>query len=261
MVNQGRMTESNNRASLIGRAALRMGRVFILMCVVLAFEVGSVNARPMTSPTAAEKLPDCGAPPFCRDILMRSPPAILFDCWYQPICSKLQARKYGLTSLSNNSLSAVLKTQFRPGTYDIQLEVVSSTIARSGPGDSFYSYGELPVALVTRVVGISQHGKWWVIPLPRTIAPDGMGWVDAASVSISNVSTAPIDPPACEGLVYCGSIQAHSQPDIQFGGIDCRQQPICSVLQAHNRQNLPALLPSYTVESMLGLPINVKTGD
>ncbi len=73
MVNQGGMTKSINRASLIGRAALRMGWVFVLVCVVLAFGVGSVNARPMTSPTAAEKLPDCGAPPFCRDMLAGKP--------------------------------------------------------------------------------------------------------------------------------------------------------------------------------------------
>ncbi len=242
-----------NKCSLLSRGVL-LGAVCagMLLYGLLAGSLGRANAQPNADPTAAAGVPNCGAPPFCADILSRSPQGSGFDCWYQPICSKLQARKYGITSLSNNSLPAVILSQPQPGAYDIQIQVTEATRVRSGPGVDFHSYGELPKDLVSRVIGVSRLGNWWVIPLPLTIAPDGMGWVDAASVSVSNVSTAQMDPPACRGSASCGMIQARSQPDRQFSGIDCSQQPVCSVLQAHNRQKLRMLLPSFTVERLLG---------
>jgi hypothetical protein len=228
----------------------------ILAGMLLASGWGSVLAASGKSVDAQ----DCGSQPICGYLQAHSGEVATMTCDDQPICNYLKAHNSMIYTVANASLPAVLMAQPRPGTYDVQLQVVESTLVRSGPGENFYSYGELPAAFVSRVIGINQLGNWWVIPLPFSAAPDGMGWVDGASVSAGNVSMAPIDPPACQGLAYCDYLQAHSQPDVHYGVIDCYEQPICGYLQAHNRQNLSVFQPSFATEQLFGHPKIAVTG-
>ena len=182
------------------------------------------------------------------------------NCGGQPICGYLRTHYADRAGAANISIPAFLADQPRPGADDMQLTVEKSTLVRSGPGENFYSYGELPAWFESRLIGVDQLGDWWVIPLSFTTAPDGLGWVDAASVKVSNVAITQIDPLACEGVDYCDYLQAHSPRVMVSGEIACSGQSICGDLQAHNRQYLPVLAPSYAAERLFGQPGIAVTG-
>jgi len=51
---------------------------------------------------------------------------------------------------------------------------------RSGPGNEYSSYGVVPIGAPVQPTGVSDDGKWVSIAIPTAIAPDGIGWVNAA---------------------------------------------------------------------------------
>jgi heat shock protein HslJ len=63
---------------------------------------------------------------------------------------------------------------------------------RSGPGKYYESYGVVPIGSVAEIIGRSEDGKYWVVKLSTSIAPDGRGWVIATYVQAENAETVPI---------------------------------------------------------------------
>ena len=57
---------------------------------------------------------------------------------------------------------------------------------RSGPGNQYPSYGAAPIGSTAPVIGISEDGGWYAVIVPTTIAADGVGWVNANYVVLSN---------------------------------------------------------------------------
>ena len=51
---------------------------------------------------------------------------------------------------------------------------------RSGPHNSYPSYGTVPRGTTLLAVGLSQDGRWVAVQIPTSIAPDGIGWVSGA---------------------------------------------------------------------------------
>jgi uncharacterized protein YraI len=79
-----------------------------------------------------------------------------------------------------------------PGPDDPQATAIEPINVRSGPGSAYESYGVVPIGTTGRVIGISQDSSWWVVALPPTVAPDGMGWVSAAYVITANTAGVPV---------------------------------------------------------------------
>ena len=76
-----------------------------------------------------------------------------------------------------------------PPTSDMVYATSTDTISvRSGPGNEYDSYGKATSGMTAPVVGISADGKWYAVSIPTDIAPDGIGWVNASYVSITNES-------------------------------------------------------------------------
>ena len=98
----------------------------------------------------------------------------------------------------------------QPDAMDPQLAVTQVTHAYTGPGADYLNYGDLPAGYTSHVTGVSQDGKWLVIPLPAQIAPDGIGWVNAALVSAKNVQIMPEWLAKCDPATYCGYVLSHS---------------------------------------------------
>lgn len=62
---------------------------------------------------------------------------------------------------------------------------------RSGPGNEYPSYGVVPANTPLQATGISSDGKWVSVVIPVSIAPDGVGWVNAAYLQPFDPSTLP----------------------------------------------------------------------
>ena len=63
---------------------------------------------------------------------------------------------------------------------------------RSGPGNTYDSYGKISIGTSFAVIGRSSDGEWLVINLPTSIAPDGQGWVAARYVQAENIGNVPV---------------------------------------------------------------------
>ncbi len=57
---------------------------------------------------------------------------------------------------------------------------------RSGPGESYASYGLAHTGTVGEVLGVSEDDAWWVVKVPAEYSPSSQGWVSADWVSFSN---------------------------------------------------------------------------
>jgi uncharacterized protein YraI len=62
---------------------------------------------------------------------------------------------------------------------------------RSGPGNEFPSYGKIPIGVPLQVVGVNNDGRWLAVSIPTSIAPNGIGWVNAAYVESVDLSGVP----------------------------------------------------------------------
>jgi uncharacterized protein YraI len=66
---------------------------------------------------------------------------------------------------------------------------------RVGPSNQTESYGKVPVGTTFQIVGISDDSKWYAASIPTAIAPDGVGWVNANYVDVTNADGVPITSP------------------------------------------------------------------
>jgi len=73
--------------------------------------------------------------------------------------------------------------------------VATDTInVRSGPGNSYTSYGVVSAGATAPIIGKSSDGTWWVILIPTSVAANGQGWVSGAYVDAYNAQNVPVIP-------------------------------------------------------------------
>jgi uncharacterized protein YraI len=65
---------------------------------------------------------------------------------------------------------------------------------RSGPGTEFPSYGIAPQGATGEVTGVLADGTWYQIKAPA-LSPDGIAWVAAAYVTVTNAENIPVVSP------------------------------------------------------------------
>jgi N-acetylmuramoyl-L-alanine amidase len=63
---------------------------------------------------------------------------------------------------------------------------------RSGPGNTYDSYGKISIGERLAVIGRSVDREWLVVNLPTSIAPNGQGWVAARYVQAENIGNVPV---------------------------------------------------------------------
>jgi hypothetical protein len=223
------LTQSNQGHHRVRVFAIEMVKVILAVFMLLAFSIGTARAAEIALPSAVVNAPDCGSQPICGYIQAHRSKVVLFECWYQPACYQLTMHRYGITRNADHFLAAVQAYQSQPGEFDPQVIMTGPTLVHSGPGKDFYSYGELPADFVSPMIGVSKLGDWWVIPLPLTIAPDELGWVEVATVTARNDELARVRLRGCRYFPYC-------------------------------QQYLRIYEPSYAIENLLGIPIVVVTG-
>jgi len=67
-----------------------------------------------------------------------------------------------------------------------------NTTIYSGPGTDYVVYGAFLGGQTAVVVGKSEDGSWWAVNVP--VAPNGNGWVSAASVNVRNADNVAVLP-------------------------------------------------------------------
>jgi uncharacterized protein YraI len=67
---------------------------------------------------------------------------------------------------------------------------------RSGPGDTYPSYGVASTGTSAEVVGVSQDGAWWAIKVPAGLIPTGLAWIPVQYVDAANTKDVPVISPA-----------------------------------------------------------------
>ena len=100
--------------------------------------------------------------------------------------------------------------QKQPAWFAAQMETSATALVHTGPGLDYFAYWQLPAGFASQIIGISQDGKWYAIPLPEAIAQDGTGWIPAAAVNAKNIQAMPVWLEHCDQMTYCGYILAHS---------------------------------------------------
>jgi len=78
------------------------------------------------------------------------------------------------------------------GAYGVTTDVIN---VRAGPSNQTESYGKVPLGTIFQIVGISDDGKWYAAGIPTAITPDGIGWVNANYVDVTNADGVPITSP------------------------------------------------------------------
>ncbi len=141
-----------------------------------------------------------------------------------------------------------------PDPFDPQLVVFQTTHAYTGPGYNYLSYGNLTMGYTTQVTGISEDGKWLVIPFPRSIAPDGQAWVNTGDVSQKNIRVIPDWLVHCDGspMTYCGYILAQTALSDQvlpdwLVHCDRNSMTYCAYILANSPRYIPVKNPSAQV--------------
>ena len=66
---------------------------------------------------------------------------------------------------------------------------------RSGPGQSFSSYGKIARGTIVQVVNYDAATGWYAIVIPTSVAPDGIGWVSGRYLSFSTSLGTPTPTP------------------------------------------------------------------
>ena len=69
---------------------------------------------------------------------------------------------------------------------------IYNTWIYGGPGETYVIYGAFLGGNTAQVAGKSEDSAWWAVSVPA--APGGIGWVDGAWVSASNVDAVPVLP-------------------------------------------------------------------
>jgi uncharacterized protein YraI len=74
------------------------------------------------------------------------------------------------------------------------ITAVEPVNVRSGPSTAYPSYGVVPYGTTAQVIGVSPDYAWWVVSVPTSLAPDGMGWISAYYTTAQNVTNVPVLP-------------------------------------------------------------------
>ena len=119
------------------------------------------------------------------------------------------------TQLCKEDSFCALIALAEPAWFMPQMETSEVTLVRTGPGLTYFGYGDLPAGYRSRIVGVSVDKKWWVIPLPRAIAKDGIGWVSAESTTAKNVQSMPDWLNPCAVTNYCDYVLSNSPQQIR----------------------------------------------
>lgn len=82
-------------------------------------------------------------------------------------------------------------TELPPPAGDVAIGTALETInVRSGPGTQFPSYGIAPKGTTGEVTGVLTDGSWYQVKAPA-LSPDGIAWVAAAYVFVTNADNIP----------------------------------------------------------------------
>jgi uncharacterized protein YraI len=86
-------------------------------------------------------------------------------------------------------------TDLPPAEGDVPVGTALEAInVRSGPGTEFPSYGIAPQGATGEVTGVLVDGTWYQIKAPA-LSPDGIAWVAAAYVTVTNAENIPVVSP------------------------------------------------------------------
>ena len=90
----------------------------------------------------------------------------------------------------------------RPAANLPQVIFQIDTAVRSGPGVNYPILGQAVSDARAEAAGLSADGGWYVIKIPDSYAPGGLGWVDSGAVSPENAGELPVAlaPPVEEPL-------------------------------------------------------------
>lgn len=79
-----------------------------------------------------------------------------------------------------------------PGGGQPAAKATEAITVRSGPGTGYKSLVEAKAGDIMAVIGKSEDGKWWVINLPTSLAPDRRGWIPKAETTSSKTDSVPV---------------------------------------------------------------------
>ena len=82
-----------------------------------------------------------------------------------------------------------------PPSNALVVQTVEPVNVRAGPGNEFPSYGKVPAGTPLQAMGISQDGKWVAVSIPTSVAPTGIGWVNATYLQPFDPSSLPLMQP------------------------------------------------------------------
>jgi hypothetical protein len=243
--------------------AFGMVKGIILVVMLLIAITGGAQAAGSEPAPVTGGLPNCGDNPACGYIQMHANDRLV--AWVMPECGDLPICGYiRMHSPSDDStLAQFLSTQTPPLASDPQLVVSRTALVRSDPSSSAYSYGELPADFVSPVVGVSADASWWAIYLPRSVSVDGLGWVSASFVSVSN-SDFRADEISCGESMSCGYIQMHNQAYLHNNPVEqmnCAASTSCDIVRSVSQPTFSVLEPSYAVERVMAQPLIAMTGE
>lgn len=164
--------------------------------------------------------------------------------WYQVVIpTTVSPAGYGWVSAAYVQVSGgtppVVSTPPPPTAVQPLPPTESGTIAtalepinlRSGPGTNYPSYGVAPAGASAPVVGVSEDGGWWQISVSPDNIPEGVAWVSADYVTVTDASGVPVIPapappaevppsePPAEGSAYgiaTDTVNVRSGPGNQY---------------------------------------------
>ncbi len=79
-----------------------------------------------------------------------------------------------------------------PGTGAPAAITLEPINVRSGPGNTYDSYGKISIGTTLAVIGRSYDSEWLVVNLPTEISANGQGWVAARYVQAENIGSVPV---------------------------------------------------------------------
>jgi uncharacterized protein YraI len=77
------------------------------------------------------------------------------------------------------------------GYYTLQIGTTTEPVnVRSGPGNEYPSYGQVPAGTSSEILDRSSDGTWYAIRIPTSIDSSGKGWVSAKYIKVTTVNSA-----------------------------------------------------------------------
>ena len=82
-----------------------------------------------------------------------------------------------------------------PPSNAVVVQTTEPVNVRAGPGNEFPSYGKVPAGTPLQAQGVSQDGQWVAVSVPTSVAPAGLGWVNAAYLQPFDPNSLPVIQP------------------------------------------------------------------